>query len=350
MTVVGAKYRLKQVAAGCLYRAGVLAQLQRRRLRQRAVVLTYHRVLTPAERERSASHEAMVVDRQVFAQQMALLRRRFKVLSLGEFTRHLERREAFPDSSCLITFDDGWRDTFHNAYPILKALRLPAVVFLPVGYIGGRRVFWQEALTHLLTLAIARARTDRSLRERVGAILRPAGMDRLLDTMPGDQRADVSAAVASRKKSPASGTESLVEALARELRVNTEEFSRIDGFLNWEQVREMAEGGIEFGGHGMEHRLLTKVTDEEVRVEVETSRDTIGRALGRHVDAFCYPNGYVTPAVAERVRGAGYKVAFTTNRRPVQRGDEPLLVGRLNVHDGVTRTDAMFLARILGVI
>src|SRR3712207_3686640 len=100
-------YAIKVTIAYTLYYTGVFRVWQSIALRRKAVVLMYHRVLTPEARRRTGSHPGIVVDRRTFARHMAVLKRRFVVLSTEEFARHLERREPLPDSSCLITFDDG---------------------------------------------------------------------------------------------------------------------------------------------------------------------------------------------------------------------------------------------------
>src|SRR5688572_8924764 len=118
MAMARAQHVLKSVVADALYYTGLLRLWQSIVLRRKAVVLMYHRVLTGDERSRCGSHPGIVVDRETFALQMDVLKRQFVVLSLDEFTDRVERRQPFPPSSCLITFDDGWRDTFTNALPI----------------------------------------------------------------------------------------------------------------------------------------------------------------------------------------------------------------------------------------
>lgn len=343
------KRRLRLIVSSALYRLGLLWMLRRLLMRRRAIVLTYHRVLTPEERGRAASHPAMVVDRDVFAMQMAFLKRRFRVLSLQEFVACVASGLPFPDSSCLITFDDGWKDTFENALPILQTLNLPAVVFLPVGYVGGHRVFWQEALTRLLRIAANTAHTDTAVHARLRRTLAQFGIDHLLECERDAIEDGIARVVAARKDADAATTESLVDALARELDTNVEAFSTADGFVTWRQVRLMSGSGIAFGGHGVQHRLLTRVAEAESRAEIEGARDMLRDALGRPVEAFCYPNGYCTETVVEQVRRAGYTLAFTTRRGFFKTGDDPLRIGRLNVHDSVTNTEPMFLARLLGL-
>ena len=151
------------------------------KLRRKAVVLAYHRVLTPEQRDRTASQQGLVVEDGTFARQVALLTRLFTVLTLDEFADHLARRLPFRGPCCLITFDDGWIDNFENALPVLRAHKLPAVMFLPVNFIGRRRLFTREALTHLLVRAVAVSRKEPGRRDVLRAHLAPLGLDRVLD-------------------------------------------------------------------------------------------------------------------------------------------------------------------------
>ncbi len=77
------------------------------------LVLLYHRV-----------HPEFGVHPELFREQLLFLKRFFKVLTLKE-------AEEGGSKSVLITFDDGFYDVYYYAYPILKELSLPAVVFVP---------------------------------------------------------------------------------------------------------------------------------------------------------------------------------------------------------------------------
>ena len=61
--------------------------------------------------------------------------------------------------------------------------------------------------------------------------------------------------------------------------------------MNWDQVREMHKGGIEFGAHTMHHPILTRISLDQVRAEVEGSKSRIEKELGEPVLSFAYPNG-----------------------------------------------------------
>jgi len=76
----------------------------------------------------------------VFAEQMELLGPLGYVpVSLDAVRDHYLGAAPLPAGAVLITFDDGYRDNLENALPILRRHRYPAVVFVPIGYLDGRR-------------------------------------------------------------------------------------------------------------------------------------------------------------------------------------------------------------------
>jgi peptidoglycan/xylan/chitin deacetylase (PgdA/CDA1 family) len=332
-----------------LYWTGLLRIWQTIAMRDKAVVLMYHRVLTAEERKRTGSHPALVVDRDTFARQMQALKRWFRVLSEEEFAEQLARRAPFPRASCVITFDDGWRDNFTNALPILDAHQLPALIFLPVNYIGRQRIFWQEGLTHLLLRVTAEVRADPSRRHALQALLASAGIAHVTDITGVDPRPQILAVVASLKALTRTEMGALIDALARELGVSMDDFAQIDGFIDWAQVAEMTRKRIAFGGHGAEHLLLTHVSPEEVVCEMRTARQVLEERLGQRLRSFSYPNGYFTPGIVNTLQACGYRLGFSTDGGLVTCDDDPLTVRRFNVHEAMTGSTPMFLARAVGL-
>ena len=66
-----------------------------------------------------------------FEEQMSFLyEKKYKTITLDEFYKFKTQQLKLPRKSVLITFDDGWRDTFYYAYPILKKYNLKATIFV----------------------------------------------------------------------------------------------------------------------------------------------------------------------------------------------------------------------------
>ncbi len=333
-----------------LYYLGVLHIVQAVALRNKAVVLMYHRVLTPDDWAGSGSHPGIVVTDKTFDRHLRFLKRRFNVLSLSEFADRLLRRLPFENSSCLITFDDGWKDNLTNALPLLRRHDLPAVIFLPVNFMGTRRQFWREALTNLLVAAAPRVATSADQRSLFADILTPVDLADVLELRVGpDLRQRVIDRIAA---SPLArdDAERLVERLSQSLGLRVADLVTPDRFLDWTDLAELSQYGVAFGGHGAEHVRLTDVSREVAREEIERSRVVLSGVLGRAIQSFSYPNGAVNEAVTDDVRAAGYQLAFTTEPGLVDHRDDPLGVRRINLHEGASSTIPLLMGRMLGLL
>ena len=347
-TIQQVKFALKWTLAHTLYFTGLLHLWKQVALRHRAVVLTYHRVLPAEARDRTWSHPGIVVRNDTFEWQMQFLRRAFHLLTLSEFVAHLEERRPFPTASCLVTFDDGWLDTCTEAWPILSRHRVPAVVFLPVAFIGTGAMFWQEHLKRLLFETWGGARRDGAFRLAAQQVLYRHGCAHLLDTAEPDAREAIMEAVQSRKYD--AGADAPIRDLESLLATHASVDQPRDAFMSWPMARQMAAAGVAFGGHGVTHRLLTAIPLQQVADEVVEARDVIGRELGAAPLAFAYPNGNCSASVTECVASAGYRVAFSTDPGPVSAADALHAVRRINVHEDACASVAMFMGRLVGLL
>lgn len=87
--------------------------------------------------------------------------------------------------------------------------------------------------------------------------------------------------------------------------------------LSWEQIKEMAEDPlINFASHGLRHMDLTRLTEEEAALEINSSRIILEEKLGRPVQYLSYPHGSFNQTIIEQVRKAGYRAAFSVISLP----------------------------------
>lgn len=332
-----------------LHLTGFLYAIARIRLQRKAVVLMYHRVLDNEEYLTNLSMNGIVVKAETFEKQMKYLARNFHVISPVDFLMHIEKRIPFEPKSCLVTFDDGWKDNFKNALPVLKENKIPALVFLSTGFIGTRNRFWQTRLIHAFC----------SLREYV--IQNPGKKTEILHAMKIDEireivkssetefRERVLAYAASQKKENVDLIEERVAALTKGILPQDERAPRDEDFLDWQEIETMAQEGIWIGSHGITHQILTMLEEREVAKEVSESKEDIERRLGRDTWAFSYPNGDHNKSVLDAIRESGYKLAFTTESGSVNLRDDPYRIKRQNVFEDMTNTIPMFLARVVGL-
>ena len=343
----GLKFYTRRFAARFLYLSGAIGSYRRVMLRNRAIVLMYHRVM-PWEEGIPTPFEGMRVDPVNLEHQVAYLRKKFHLLGLNELCRHLRDRTQFPSNSCLITFDDGWKDNYSHAYPILNRYEVPAVVFLSVVHIGTRKRFWQERTFTALSGIRAAAERNPDFASRNRNLPGGITIGELAGWPERKFREEVRAQIRRLKKFPLSRIEPYVEELAGI--AGTSSLEEGESFLSWDDVLTMSRGGIDFGSHGMGHEILTNITPDEVREEARTSKAIIEEKIQKPVCAFSYPNGDHDPVVRNCVRECGYKIAFGTSRGFIGPADDPLSLKRVNVHDDVTRDLPMFLSSVLGIL
>jgi len=85
-------------------------------------------------------------------------------------------------------------------------------------------------------------------------------------------------------------------------------------FLDWNQAREMAAGGMSIGSHTHSHRILSKLSAAEQTEELAQSRDVLEREITRPVESLAIPVGLrnsFNSDTEQALSAARYRVAFS---------------------------------------
>lgn len=187
-------------------------------------VLTYHSI--------DESGSVVSTAPEVFRRQMRFLsENRYRVVSLGELTDLLLAHKTPLPKTVALTFDDGFRNFFFEAFPELENYGFGATVFLVTDFCG-KHNDW-------------------------------AG--------------------------------------------NPKQLPRSE-LLDWGEIEELSEKGIEFGSHTRTHPNLSKIKPDEIKKEISESRYEIEDRLAKKVTSFAYPfgsfNSYVKQTAAENFEAA----------------------------------------------
>lgn len=126
---------------------------------EQVTVLMYHRIIADDELK-SHHYESeqklydTIVLKSEFEKQMKLLHdEKYVTLTAKEFQLFMENKLDVPKKSVLITIDDGFKDNFIEAYPILKAYDFKALVFLVTGFLSERNQKYSANQVQYLSLA-----------------------------------------------------------------------------------------------------------------------------------------------------------------------------------------------------
>lgn len=311
------------------------------------LVVTYHRVLPESDPERRTEQPGMYVSPQTLDMHLGELKSRFELMHLSRWVKRARAGEPLPRRACAITFDDGWRDNYEHAFPVLRKHEAPATIFVVSEFVGSRYRFWPNRLARLLT-SLDRPALARLLSSDAGRWL--AALD--LDFDPAAQTG-LDAAMADRIIEQAKRyTETELQA---KLDAMEAEFGAADDgtpdMVDWDQLREMQAGGlVEVGSHTGRHtRLVAGLDAAAMHEEIEHSKQTIEQRLETGVETFCYPNGDYTPAAVEAVSRA-YAAACTTQKGWNNARSNPWLLKRIGVHEDISADRRAFLARLSGYL
>jgi peptidoglycan/xylan/chitin deacetylase (PgdA/CDA1 family) len=283
-------------------------------VRPKFAILCYHRVGMEGVPLYSA------LPPEAFEAQMRYLRSRYRVISLAETCDELVQPRSL-EPSVAITFDDGYADLFHHAFPVLKKYGIPATVFLAVGAIESGDVPWYDRVFVALQILGGRRlelELDTPLRFVLGS---PAErlevaqqIVRRLRMLPDAQRLECCAEIEKRIALPA-------EALSGRM-------------LSWSQVREMQRSGVAFGSHTVSHRVMSRLRPDEARHELLDSKRIIEEHLDSVVDTFAFPFGQpadIGPTVGSMLASCGYRCAATTVEGTNVPGTNPYELRRTQV-------------------
>lgn len=81
--------------------------------------------------------------------------------------------------------------------------------------------------------------------------------------------------------------------------------------LSASQLMEMSQNGMEIGSHSFSHPFLDEMTEEEIFIELETSKQVLSDAIGAEVTSFAPPGGWYNDLVEQIAKNVGYTAFFS---------------------------------------
>lgn len=271
--------------------------------RSGVLVLTFHRVLTEKELERTMSLPGMIVRAGTFDLFLQYASQRWEIIDLG----NQPKWSGDSRLKIAVTFDDGWTDNVTSAYPIARKHNAPITIFIVPEKMGAALPFWPEKAA--LSLSGAR------------------------QTANGPADADyVNRVIEELKGLPSDERRRRLELMQPPRDEALSSCAAVDRTMTWAQTEQLHAGGVTFGSHTSTHEILTRIPTEQAEQEVTASRAMIETRLHAGCTLFAYPNGDCSPVIRNLVAKAGYSAAFLNDQPGVWgRECDPYMVPRINV-------------------
>lgn len=270
--------------------------------RSNIAVLKYHSVQERQDLFDDALCPSTIVPTSAFQTHMEMVAEAYDPVTMDDIVKFTRGEAKMPKKPVAVTFDDGYRDNFAIAGPILDKTGIRATIYVTAGSVGNEHPPWFVRVRHAVW--------STKIQECAGLT------NGILKIHDRDDRV-AAARLLARRCAKLVG-----EELDQEVR-RIEQMLEVDPFvpqerlmMDWEEIRRMAEAGHVIGSHTVSHPNVAHLSEDEMNRELKESKKMIEEEIGRTVDHFSYPNPALTPHMTETttiaVRKARYQTAVVS--------------------------------------
>jgi peptidoglycan/xylan/chitin deacetylase (PgdA/CDA1 family) len=289
--------------------AALAARRSARSRRPAGIVLVHHDVAASTDDPRRSLTPALSA--ATLRAQLINLRRRYRIVSLAEFSELIGapvRRGHLPVA---LTFDDDLASHHRIVAPILTDLELPATFFLTGTSLDGPASFWWLDLQQLFraggeywAAVVAEAQTRWGPHRSYLAL---GEIARTIEMLPPIDR----------------------DAMAAPLRELAAALPG-DAGLSTRAVRELVAAGYRIGFHTRAHYHLQTLDDAQLHTAVRDGADRLAAIAGYQLDAIAYPHGAADLRTASAAGAAGFTTGCVVRTAAALASDHPLLLPRVD--------------------
>lgn len=269
-----------------------------------------------------------------FEKTIKYLSNRYKIVSLTEIFE-IFRSGKKPDRKTIaLTFDDGYKNNFEIALPILKKYNAPATFYLiSKGLVNENFLVWPD----IVDLVKKTASNDISVN---GVTFR----------FPTFVNEESKMELLNYLKTCGAETEKLVlDLYSRFPQVKQKVLSHPELLMviNGEELRKyINEPLIEYGSHSHTHFNMEFLNDDVAKNELAQSKEIIEKIIDKKVISFAYPDGSYTKEINKAAKELGYLNLVAVEYKFSENNSDPNVLSRFTISNSTTfESNALRLAK-----
>lgn len=231
-----------------------------------------------------------------FREQLEEIQKNYKIISMRDFLT-----KKFKEKTCVLTFDDGIKDGFINAFPILEEMELKAIFFIPTSILTGNEMLSVQK-RHLL---LAELGTEKFVEE-----FNKKSDKKIIDEGKRKDYFYDDGLTASLKYRLDNGGESIMNEIFEKNFNEKEEFEKM--YLNMFDIKKMEDEGHEIGIHGHNHLRLGK--SKNMEEDLRQAFKIFNVFFSEQIPVISYPFGNYTKEVVAFSKKLGFKAGVTIDK------------------------------------
>lgn len=311
----------------------------KKKLAKRAVILMYHSVNEPG-----IDPWQLAVSASNFEQQLQVLKKNYHVCSVPEIVSQLQK--GVIKKNCIgLTFDDGYKDNFTNAKPLLENYCMPASFFIPTGNLLEQQSFWWDRLLNLImrtsvlpsdfNITIRGQNLHFSIadEECLNKGINELHSQWVFTDAPPTQRSALFLSLWKMMQplSPLELSLVLDEIQSWAGKESIQDYPQ-NFLMTSGEVKTLGEHKLfDIGLHTVNHVALSYHDKEEQKREIHQNQKELKQILNKSISTIAYPYGEYNNTTLEVVQELDLQAGFTVEYDPVFAKSNPYALGRFHV-------------------
>jgi peptidoglycan/xylan/chitin deacetylase (PgdA/CDA1 family) len=267
-------------------------------------ILTFHRVIPLTQEERIHNHLSLEISPEQLESTIQFYKKEgYGFVSLDQVYQYLKEGKT-NKKFVAFTFDDGYKDNFTIAFPILKKHGIPFTIYITTNFPDYKAILWWYLLEETIKNKEAFQFTWQGVPYTYDCptvITKELVFDQLrtLINQSFDKASHLNLLTAIFNKS-----EDQLYAYSKSL------------VMSWAEIKTLSEDPLcTIGAHTVNHYPLSRIGDKELIFEIQHSKELLERNIGQPVEHFAYPFGKANEASFREfkaVKALEFKTATTT--------------------------------------
>lgn len=233
------------------------------------------------------------------------------------------------ENSCVLTFDDGIKDGFTNAFPILQEFGVPGTFFIPTKILADREILNVQK-RHLLLAKLGTLKFVEEFNQIADKIFH------VTEELPGNLLND--RLTWNLKYVLDNMDKNISQKILQQIfskYFSDEEFDRT--YMNKDELKKMESEGMELGVHGHEHYWMEKLYFADMEKDLKQSVNVFQEIFSHHPLLLSYPFGSYNLFTKRIVKNLGFLGAVTVIQKHNENLNNPFELHRYDCIDAYPR-------------
>lgn len=267
-------------------------------------ILTFHRVLPPSKEHRIHNHLSLEISPKQLEETIRFYKKAgYDFVSLDQLYDRMQRG-ASTNKFVAFTFDDGYKDNFTIAYPILKKHAIPFTIYVTTNFPDQRVVLWWYLLEDMVKEKSRIEFTWKGVEHSIACT-----------TQTEKEAAFDEVRTVINQSFKVEDYKTLLKGIFNKGEGELYGYAK-DFVLSWEEIKTLSEDPLcTIGAHTVNHYPLKQLEESKLLYEINESKIRIEDQIDQAVEHFAYPFGKETEASLrefDAVKSLGFKTATTT--------------------------------------